>query len=119
MNIKTFKILSIILIALILSMTCLPVFASEVVTQVKDKVTPPDPTATEGLAELAGKVIGLIRAASAIATVILVAVFGFKFIMGSAEEKADYQKSFIPLIVGIVVVFSATFIADLLFKTFG
>ena len=43
-------------------------------------------------------------------------LFGFKFIMGSANEKADYAKSFIPLIVGVIVVFSATSIAKLLFS---
>lgn len=67
---------------------------------------------------IAGKILGLIQAASGIAAVILIAVFGFKFIMGSANEKADYQKSFIPLIVGVVVVFAATSIANLIFGTF-
>lgn len=71
------------------------------------------------LQEMAGKVLGLIQIASAVAAVILIAVFGFKFIMGSANEKADYQKSFIPLIVGVVVVFAATSIANLLFSTFA
>ena len=63
---------------------------------------------------MAGKVIGLIQVASVVLAVILIAVFGFKFIMGSANEKADYQKSFIPLIVGLVVVFAATSIAKVI-----
>lgn len=67
-----------------------------------------------GLANMAGNVISLIQVASVILAVILIAVFGFKFIMGSANEKADYQKSFIPLIVGLVVVFAATSIAKLI-----
>ena len=67
-----------------------------------------------GLSNMAGKVIGLIQVASVVLAVILIAVFGFKFIMGSANEKADYQKSFIPLIVGLVVVFAATSIAKLI-----
>ena len=66
------------------------------------------------LSKMAGKVIGLIQVASVVLAVILIAVFGFKFIMGSANEKADYQKSFIPLIVGLVVVFAATSIAKLI-----
>lgn len=71
------------------------------------------------LTNMAGKVLGLIQVASAVLAVILIAVFGFKFILGSANEKADYQKSFIPLIVGIVVVFAATSIAKLLFGLMG
>lgn len=66
------------------------------------------------LSTMAGKVIGLIQVASIVFAVILIAVFGFKFIIGSANEKADYQKSFIPLIVGLVVVFAATSIARLI-----
>ena len=91
--------------------------ATDVLTEIKTNIT--DPEATDGLAKMAGSVIGLIRVASAVAAVILVAVFGFKFIMGSANEKADYQKSFIPLIVGVVVVFSSTYIAEVLFTTFS
>ena len=68
---------------------------------------------------MAGKILGLIQVASAVAAVVLIAVFGFKFILGSASEKADYQKSFIPLIVGVVVVFAATSIAQIIFSTFG
>lgn len=70
------------------------------------------------LQTMAGRILGLVQIASAVAAVVLIAVFGFKFIMGSANEKADYQKSFIPLIVGIVVVFAASSIAKLLFSTF-
>ena len=39
--------------------------------------------------------------------------------MGSLEEKAEYKKSMIPLIVGIIVVMGATTIANVLFKTFA
>ena len=67
-----------------------------------------------GLQNMATRVISLIQVASIILAVILIAVFGFKFIMGSANEKADYQKSFIPLIVGLVVVFATTSIAKLI-----
>ena len=76
----------------------------------------PDQSAATSLAKIAGKVIGLLQVASAIATVILVAVFGFKFIMASPEGKGEYTKSFVPLIVGVIVVFSATSVARLVFS---
>jgi len=71
------------------------------------------------LMPIVGTILGLIRGASIIAAILLIAVFGFKFIMGSANEKADYQKSFIPLIVGLIVVFAATYIADILLGIFA
>ncbi len=36
--------------------------------------------------------------------------------LGSAEEKADYKKSLIPLVVGIVVVMAATQIMTMIFS---
>ena len=85
--------------------------AENVVTEIKPDISSVD---SSNLTKMAGKVISLIQVASVILAVILIAVFGFKFIMGSANEKADYQKSFIPLIVGLVVVFAATSIAKLI-----
>lgn len=117
------KISKMMVITLIIAM-CMVAFALPVVKVNADasstlsQVTITEPTSdqTKGLATMAGQIIGIIRVAAAIAAVVLVAVFGFKFIMGSAEEKKDYMASFIPLIVGVVVVFSATFIADLIFS---
>lgn len=68
------------------------------------------------LKAVVGRILGLMRIAAGLATVVLVAVFGFKFILGSPEGKADYMKSFVPLIVGCIVVFSALWIADLIFS---
>ena len=115
---KTLKILAIIVMAIVvLSASSQMVFGIDldsVVQGVNDNIQGDTGAATD-LTKVAGKVVGLIQIASAVLAVILVAVFGFKFILGSANEKADYQKSFIPLIVGIVVVFAATSIAKLLF----
>jgi type IV secretory pathway VirB2 component (pilin) len=120
---KTLKIFAIIFMAIAMVCTCTQAsFAAINTEQLIDDVNSKidgDTAAASELVQLAGKVIGLIQIASAVAAIILVAVFGFKFILGSANEKADYQKSFIPLIVGVVVVFAATSIAKLLFGLIG
>ena len=115
---KTMKLLTVIfMVAIMVWASTSNVFATNsVITDIETGINISDAANdAKGITALAGKVIGLIQVASAIAAVILVAVFGFKFIMGSAEQKSDYQKSFIPLIVGVIVVFSATSIAKLLF----
>lgn len=122
MKTKTLKIVTTIIMAIFTLCTISQVVlaAGSSATDIATGISPStDGIDSTSLQTMAGKVLGLIQIASAIAAVILVAVFGFKFIMGSANEKADYQKSFIPLIVGVVVVFSATSIAKLLFSTFG
>ena len=119
---KTLKIFAVILMAiLVVCATSSMAFASDFTGLINDidTQTVTDPEAAGDLTALAGKIIGLIQIASAVAAVVLIAVFGFKFILGSANEKADYQKSFIPLIVGVVVVFAATSIAKLLFGLIG
>lgn len=116
MNTKTLKIVTTIIMAIF---TICAISQVALAVDVNITPTPPNSSDIEGIKTLAGKVLGLIQAAAGIAAVVLIAVFGFKFIMGSANEKADYQKSFIPLIVGVVVVFSATSIAKLLFNTIG
>lgn len=64
----------------------------------------------------AGKILAYIRNIAAIAGVLLVAFLGIKYMMGSLEEKAEYKKSFVPLIVGAIVVVAATTIAATIFQ---
>lgn len=121
MNTKTFKIVSTILMAIFVLCAISQVVladntdASTIVGNISADTSNIDATGLEGIAK---RFIGLIQIASAVAAVVLIAVFGFKFIMGSAGEKVEYQKSFIPLIVGVVVVFAASSIAKLIFSTF-
>lgn len=119
---KISKILSILLVAIVLisvSQSC--VFAAGATTgsTIVGGVSPDTNVDISGLQSMAGKVLGLIQGATAVLAVVLIAVFGFKFVLGSAQEKADYQKSFIPLIVGVVVVFAAVSIAKLIFSITG
>lgn len=69
---------------------------------------------SQGMKTIAGRVLGLLQIVSAILAVILVAYLGFKMVLGSANDKADVQKQFIPLIIGVTIVFAATSIANLL-----
>ena len=116
MNTKKLKIITTILMVIFMVCTISQVaLANDVI----GGITIEEPSDVSELQKMAGKVLGLIQVAAAVAAIVLIAVFGFKFIMGSANEKADYQKSFIPLIVGVVVVFAATSIAKLLFSTFA
>lgn len=111
---KTVKILSILLIAVMLLSATSVVFGTEI--DPKSVTAKYDNQDTAKLTESAGKILGWIRNIAAIASVIIIAVLGIKFMIGSTEEKAEYKKSFIPLIVGIVVVLSASTLASWLFS---
>lgn len=120
---KVVKIISILMVAVMLMAVATPVLATtfdtNLLNEVESKAGEKDTTnASAGLAQMAGKVIRIIRNIAVIGGVILLSVLGIKYMMGSAEEKSGYQKSFVPLVVGIVVVAAATQIATMLFGLF-
>ena len=108
---KSMKIVSTLMMAVMIVMFATPVFAA-------NTITPVAPTNTAGILNLAGKILGFLQWIALIGGVLIIAILGIKYMMGSLEEKAEYKKSMIPLIVGIVVVMGATTIANLLVNTF-
>lgn len=113
---KSVKVISVLMMILVLTMTvAAPVFAGQVDV---GSITPTYGDSTS-MKTLAGKILGFIRNIAIVGGVVVIAVLGVKYMMGSLEEKAEYKKSMIPLIVGIVVVMSASTIAKLLFGTFS
>ncbi len=70
---------------------------------------------TATIAKKAADIVATIRNIAAIAAVIIVAILGVKYMLGSVEEKAEYKKSFVPLIVGVIVVVLALQIANMIF----
>lgn len=114
---KTMKIITILLLISTIVMVTMPVFADGPKTLIDDINTKGqvDSDNSGALVAAAGKVVSLIRTFAVIAGVVIIVFLGVKFMMGSVEEKAEYKKSFIPLIVGIVVVMAASQIATMLF----
>lgn len=70
---------------------------------------------TNGIQGKAENIVATIRNIAAIAGVVIIAILGIKYMLGSVEEKAEYKKSFVPLIIGIVVVVAAAQIASMIF----
>ena len=116
---KTIKIISTLLIAVLLVVTlsqvCLATNYQTIINGV-DTSANGATVDTSKINTTAGKVIKLIRNVAAIAAVVILSILGIKYMIGSTEERAEYKKSFIPLIVGVIVVVSAASIASLLFS---
>ena len=110
MNKKTMKLISVVLVA-IMSVFCITsiCFASDI-----------DPKSIDGKANvdvskvqnIGNQIATIIRNVGIVAAVIIIMVLGIKYMMGSAEEKAEYKKVFIPYIVGAVLLFGAAGIAQ-------
>ncbi len=65
---------------------------------------------------LGNKIIQIVSVIGSIASVIVLVVLGIKYMMGSAEEKAEYKKTLLPYIIGAALVFAASSIAGIVFN---
>ena len=112
---KTVKILTVVLLAIVLITFTTNVFAAANV-EINPATLTPSYGNSDAMTNKAGQIMGLIRNVAIIASVIIIMVLGVKFMLGSVEEKAEYKKSVMPLIVGIILVVSATTIASFIFN---
>lgn len=111
---KTIKIISTLVIALVLVATLSQTaFATGTTISKLNNGTAAN---TDAITTKAGTWLATIRNITAIIAVFVIVFLGIKYMMGSVEEKAGYKKSFIPLIVGVVLIVTATTIATFLFS---
>ena len=72
------------------------------------------PIATKG-----GIILDFITTIGIVQAVIVLIILGIKYMIGSVEEKAEYKKSMIPYLIGIVMVGSISAIIKVLAKNIG
>ena len=65
--------------------------------------------------DVAGKIIALLRNISIIITILVIVALGIKYMLGSVQEKAEYKKSFITIIIGVSLITLTTAIVDAIF----
>lgn len=63
-------------------------------------------------------VIGVLQVVGIVLSVIVLIVLGIKYMMGSAEEKAEYKKTMMPYIVGAALIFAASAFAQVIYDFF-
>ena len=68
-------------------------------------ITSPD--SSRKLEKKAGVILGVVNVAGIIISVITIMLIGIKYMLGSAEEKADIKGLLIPYIVGCVIIFGS------------
>lgn len=111
MSTKTMKILTMVAsILLVVSLGATTVFGLT-----PSELTGTEPTGTE-ITDLGNKIIGILQTVGIVLSVVILVVLGLKYMMGSAEEKADYKKTMIPYIVGAVFIFLAPTIANMVYN---
>lgn len=112
MNKKMLKIVNICLIAMvIISTASTAVFAIEP-GNIKAKDNVPGGSQIENVGS---SVVGILQTVGIVLSVVILIVLGIKYMMGSAEEKAEYKKTMIPYIIGAVLIFAASNVAGMIY----
>lgn len=112
---KSIKVLSILLMTItILTVICNITYAAAVTP---DSITAKEPTDATKMVDLGGKILGGLRVFGTIASVLIIAILGIKYLTASPEGKADYKANMVPYIVGAVLLFGATNVASLVYNT--
>ena len=70
---------------------------------------------TNSIATIGNQLIQIISTIGSVASDIVLVIIGIKYMMGSAEEKAEYKKTLMPYVIGAALVFAASAIAGIIF----
>lgn len=115
---KLNKVISIAMVVLMLVCASTTVFATNNATTNMFDTLKGDANlgdAGTSMGTMGNKILTLITNVGMILSVIVVAILGVKYMMGSTEEKAEYKKAMMPYLVGAVLVFSASFIGKMIY----
>lgn len=114
---KIIKVIPIIMLAIMLLFTgAQQTVLAEDVSGITGAVNGKTSGAQGTMTDIASKVTGFIWVLSIIVAVVVVMYTGLKFIVGSTQEKAEYKKSLIPILVGVLLLVFATTIVNLIFS---
>ncbi len=68
---------------------------------------------------LGSNILGIVQTVGTIAAIVTLIILGIKYMMGSAEEKAEYKKTLMPYVIGAVLVLAASNIVKWVFDAAG
>ena len=114
---KSVKIISIALIVLtVLVAISNVVLAKDIPTQI-DKISQGNAKAdTTKVVDLGATIVTIMQTVGIVVAVVVLLILGIKYMMGSAEEKAEYKKTMIPYLVGAILIFASTTIVNVVYN---
>ena len=74
---------------------------------------------TVSLKTVVNRLLGFLRIISALALVLILGTTGYKYIVATPEIKGELKKRMLPVIIGIILVFSAASIAAFILGAVG
>lgn len=71
---------------------------------------------TETIKDKGGRIIGIIQVIGTMLAVGMLIILGIKYMMGSADQKAEYRKSMLPYIIGSILIFGFSNITQVIYN---
>ncbi len=115
---KMTKVLAMVLLVMMMvAMVATPVMAAKTEVNVTPGELLGDSSVnTAGISKIGNQIITIITTIGIVVSVIVLVVLGIKYMMGSAEEKAEYKKTLMPYVIGAGLVFAASSIAQIVYQ---
>lgn len=67
---------------------------------------------------LAGQIAGVVQIIGTIVSVGALMIIGIRYIISSAEEKAEYKQRLVPYVIGAVILFGASNLVNIIYTMF-
>lgn len=114
---KQVKILSMILIVMmvIASISSVVCATPDLSEQIKSMAEGSGKQPTEVI-NLGKTIVTIMQTVGIVVAVVVLLILGIKYMMGSAEEKAEYKKTMIPYLVGAILIFASTTIVNVVYN---
>lgn len=115
---RQMKIISTLLIVITLMATLSTVvLAAPDLSEKIDEIAQGDSSVqTSKLTDLGKTIVTIMQTVGIVVAVVVLLVLGIKYMMGSAEEKAEYKKTMMPYLVGALLIFAAVTIANMVYN---
>ena len=107
---KAYKALSVLMVVLMIVCASTNVFAAFNISDINAATTT---NADDPMKKMGSTILTVVTNAGMIIAVVVIAIIGVKYMVGSTEDKSEYKKSLMPYLIGAVLVFGASAIAKM------
>lgn len=80
-----------------------------------DQITGQSSVDVSGVTNIGNSIVRVLSTAGIVLSVVILIVLGIKYMLGSAEEKAEYKKTLLPYVIGAALIFAASSIATIIY----
>ena len=68
-----------------------------------------------GITSFGNSIVRVLSTVGIVVSVVVLIVLGIKYMLGSAEEKAEYKKTLLPYVIGAALIFAASSIVSIVY----